>query len=377
MHRMLAVLAKEFQHMLHDPVTLVLTFGLPIVQLLLYGYALETRVHNVPAALINHDHHRAGNLLAQRIAQSPLFLLRDSLQSEQEIQAALRRGSIRVAIEIPPDYTANLMYLRKAIVRVWVDGADATTSTFLLTALDSLGLEASVEQIRVLGAASGIGLGQAPGVTIQSHVLSNPSGRTVAFLIPGLIAILVQTITALLMALSFASEREAGTLEQMLVTPLGRGAIITGKAIAIALVGFAETAFLVFLMRYLFVIPIMGSLGLFLAFVPLLVLVPLGLGLVVAAHSHNHSQAIQFANVILIPSILLSGFVFPREFLKFPFDQISSLLPSSYLVELSRDIVLRGALGADVAAKIAIIVAFAVVLLVGGFLDVRRSLGRR
>jgi ABC-type multidrug transport system permease subunit len=374
---MLAVLAKEFQHMLHDPVTLVLTFGLPIVQLLLYGYALETRVHNVPAALINHDHHRAGNLLAQRIAQSPLFLLRDSLQSEQEIQAALRRGSIRVAIEIPPDYTANLMYLRKAIVRVWVDGADATTSTFLLTALDSLGLEASVEQIRVLGAASGIGLGQAPGVTIQSHVLSNPSGRTVAFLIPGLIAILVQTITALLMALSFASEREAGTLEQMLVTPLGRGAIITGKAIAIALVGFAETAFLVFLMRYLFVIPIMGSLGLFLAFVPLLVLVPLGLGLVVAAHSHNHSQAIQFANVILIPSILLSGFVFPREFLKFPFDQISSLLPSSYLVELSRDIVLRGALGADVAAKIAIIVAFAVVLLVGGFLDVRRSLGRR
>jgi ABC-type multidrug transport system permease subunit len=179
------------------------------------------------------------------------------------------------------------------------------------------------------------------------------------------------------MALSFASEREAGTLEQMLVTPLGRGAIITGKAIAIALVGFAETAFLVFLMRYLFVIPIMGSLGLFLAFVPLLVLVPLGLGLVVAAHSHNHSQAIQFANVILIPSILLSGFVFPREFLKFPFDQISSLLPSSYLVELSRDIVLRGALGADVAAKIAIIVAFAVVLLVGGFLDVRRSLGRR
>ena len=377
MHRMLAVLAKEFQHMLHDPVTLVLTFGLPIVQLLLYGYALETRVHNVPAALINHDHHRAGNLLAQRIAQSPLFLLRDSLQSEQEIQAALRRGSIRVAIEIPPDYTANLMYLRKAIVRVWVDGADATTSTFLLTALDSLGLEASVEQIRVIGAASGIGLGQAPGVTIQSHVLSNPSGRTVAFLIPGLIAILVQTITALLMALSFASEREAGTLEQMLVTPLGRGAIITGKAIAIALVGFAETAFLVFLMRYLFVIPIMGSLGLFLAFVPLLVLVPLGLGLVVAAHSHNHSQAIQFANVILIPSILLSGFVFPREFLKFPFDQISSLLPSSYLVELSRDIVLRGALGADVAAKIAIIVAFAVVLLVGGFLDVRRSLGRR
>ena len=373
MHRMLAVLAKEFRHMLHDPVTLVLTFGLPVVQLLLYGFALETRVQHVPTALLNFDRHATGDLLAQRISQSSLFSLKGPYQSQREAVAALRRGEVRVAIEIPSGYTANLMYLRKASVRVWVDGADATTSTFLLTARDSLGLEATMEQIRALRTASVV----EPGVMIEANVLSNPSGRTVAYLIPGLLAILIQTIVTVLMALSFASEREAGTLEQMLVTPLGRGAIIAGKATAIALVGLIETAFLVILMRYIFAIPIVGSLWLFLAFVPLLVLIPLGLGLFVAAHSHNHSQAIQFANVILLPSILLSGFVFPREFLKFPFDRVSSFLPASYLVALSRDIILRGTSSADLLPKLVITAGFAVGMFVVGYLAVRRSLGVR
>lgn len=360
--------------MLHDPVTLVLTFGLPVVQLLLYGFALETRVQHVPAALLNLDRHVTGNLLAQRIAQTSLFSLRGPYSGEEDAVAALRRGDVRVVIEIPADYSSNLLYLRKASVRVWVDGADATTSTFLLTAMDSLGLEATMEQLR---AASGPGREGVPGVTVESHVLSNPSGRTVAYLIPGLLAILIQTIVTVLMALSFASEREAGTLEQMLVTPLGRGAIITGKAAAIAMVGLVETAFLVLLMRYVFVIPIEGSLWLFLLFVPLLVLIPLGLGLFVAARSHNHSQAIQFANVILLPSILLSGFVFPREFLKFPFDRVSSFLPVSYLVSLSRDIVLRGSSAGDLLPKLAISGAFAAGMMVVGYLAVRRSLERR
>ena len=376
-HRVLAILAKEFHHMLHDPVTLVLTFCLPVVQILLYGFALETRAQHVPCALLNLDGHSAGDLLSRRISQSPLFSLKGPFPNEEAAVAALRRGDIRVAILIPPGYTANLIYLRKATVRVWVDGADATTSTFLLTALDSLGLEATLHQLRSLQSAAGAGNGSEAGVAIDSRILSNPSGRTVAYLIPGLLAILIQTIVTVLMALSFASEREAGTLEQMLVTPLGRGAIILGKAIAIALVGLVETGFLVTLMRFVFEIPVQGSVWLFLSFVPLLVLIPLGLGLFVAAHSHNHSQAIQFANLILLPSILLSGFVFPREFLRYPFDYVSSALPSSYLVGLSRDIILRGASAADLAPKLAITAAFAFFLLAVGFLDVRRSLARR
>ncbi len=161
----------------------------------------------------------------------------------------------------------------------------------------------------------------------------------------------------------------------MLTTPLGRDSIILGKALAIALVGFAECANLVLLMRYLFVIPIAGSLWLLLSIVPLLVLVPIGLGLLIAAKARNHSHAIQLGNLFLLPSILLSGFVFPREFLKFPFDQISRLLPSMYLVSLSRDIILRGSLAADIAPEIVATATFAGVLSVTGFFALRSSLG--
>ncbi len=212
MQGIFAVAAKEFRHMLHDRLTLALLFGAPVLQLLLYGFALETRVHNVPAAVLNLDSHPAGRRLAERLAQAPLFALQTSYRSEEELQTALRRGAIRVAIEIPPDYTAALLYLRKPAIRVWVDGTDAATSNFLLSALESLGFEASAEQLRSSPAIRNLNSGLEPGVTIESHVVSNESGRTVAFLIPGLIAILVQTITTLLMALSIASERESGTL---------------------------------------------------------------------------------------------------------------------------------------------------------------------
>src|SRR5262249_10356960 len=146
-------------------------------------------------------------LLAQRIAQSPLFTVDPSYRSEQQVESGLRRAAIRTAIVIPAGYSADLLYLRKPRIRIWLDGPDAATSNFLLAAFDSLALGASIEQVRMRLPAEVLSSGQQPGVTIESHVLSNAGGRTVTFLIPALIAILVQTIMILLMALSIASER--------------------------------------------------------------------------------------------------------------------------------------------------------------------------
>lgn len=362
--------------MFHDRLTLALTLGLPMLQLLLYGYALETRIRHVPTAILNLDRHQAGRLLAERIGQSPLFTLETSFSSERQMKLAVRRGAIRAAIEIPADYTASVLFRHNADLQVWVDGADVATSNFLLAALDSLSLEVSLDQIHNAGASNPLAaLG--PGVRIESHILSNPSGRTAAFLIPGLIAILVQTIVALLMALSIASEREAGTLEQMLTTPLGRNAIIAGKAAAVGLVGLVESCVLVVTMRYFFAIPIQGSAWILISILPLLVLTPVGLGLLIASCARNHSQALQYANLVLLPSIFLSGFVFPREFLKFPFNEISQLLPCSYLVSLTRDIVLRGSPANDIAFDIATSAVFACVLTAAGFVVLRRSLSTR
>jgi ABC-2 type transport system permease protein len=367
--RILAMAAKEYRHMLHDRLTLSLTLGLPALQLLMYGYALETRVHHVPVAVLNRDALQAGRRLQSRIERSPLFSVRPAYASESDVTAGIRKGAIRAAIEIPPDYTAKLLYLRQPVVRVWVDGADVATSNFLLSAFDSLGLEAAASQA-IHGAQD-----LAPGVRIESRVLANPGGRTSAYLIPGLITILVQTIVALLMALSIAAERERGTLEQLLVTRIGREAIILGKAAAVASIGLIECVCLTLLMRFLFVIPIEGSVALLIAIVPLLILLPLGLGLLIAAAARNHSHAVQMGNLILTPSILLSGFVFPREFLHFPFDKISAVLPTTYFVQLTRDIILRGAPAADLVPALAWTGLLAVILLPTGFLALRRSMG--
>ncbi len=367
--RVLAVAGKEFRHMLHDRLTLSLTLGLPVLQLLMYGYALETRIHHVPAAVLNRDTHAGGRLLARRIEQSPLFAVQTSYRTEGEVRAGLRNGAIRAAIEIPADYSTRLLYLRQPTLRVWVDGADGATANFLLAAFDGLGLEAAAAQ-----AQSPLAAGFEPGVRIESHVLANTGGRTAAYLIPGLIAILVQTIVALLMALSIASERERGTLEQLLVTPIGRDAIILGKAAAVVTIGLVECVALTLLMRYLFAIPIAGSIWLLASIVPLLVILPLGLGLLIAAAARNHSHAIQMGNLILTPSILLSGFVFPREFLHFPFNEISRVLPTTWFVQLSRDIILRGAPAADLAPALAWTALLTLILLPAGFLALRRSL---
>jgi ABC-type multidrug transport system permease subunit len=361
-----AVAQKEFRHMLHDRFTLALTFGLPIAQLIFYGYALETRIRRVPTAVLNYDTHAAGRLLEQRIARSSLFAIDSGRHSEADVESALRAGTIRVAIEIPPDYTSNLIYSRKTNIRVWVDGADVATSSYLLSALDTLGFEETAQHTRINSE-----------VGIQSTVMFNATGRTSAFLIPGLIAILAQTITTLLAALSITTEREKGTLAQMLTTPIGPTAIIAGKASAVACIGLAECSVLVLLMRYLFSIPIQGSLMLLLSILPLLVLAPIGMGLLIAAAARNQLQALQLANLVLLPSVMLSGFVFPIEFLKFPLNRVSDLLPSTYLVSLTRNIILRGASLPEIAPDLAIASAFGLTLATVGFVALRTSLSLR
>lgn len=363
--RIWAVAAKEFRHMLHDRFTLALTFGVPVLQLILYGYALEARIRNVPAAVLNHDTHAAGRALESRLRSSPLFAVGADYKSAREVESALRTGTIRVAVEIPEDYTSRLLYGRNTGLNVWVDGSDVVTSSYLLAALDSLGFAESSrrDKLRLLSE-----------VEIRPTVLFNPAGRTAVFLLPGLVAILVQMITTLLLAVSITAERERGTLEQMLVSRMGANPIIAGKCLAVGAIGLLESCALVLLMRGLFGVTVQGSLLLLASILPLLVLSPIGFGLLIASFARNQTQALQLSHLVFLPSVMLSGFVFPREFLNFPLGWVSNLLPSTYLVALMRNVVLRGASGQDVASGIAVATAFGTALTVAGWIQMRRSM---
>src|SRR5947209_2584505 len=236
MRRVLTIARKEFHHLARDRFSLALIICLPVLQLILYGYALDTRIRHVPTAILNRDLNPAGRLLAQRISNSSIFSVQPGYNSEPDIEAALRTGAIRMGIGIPAEYSSSLLHGKKTEIRVWVDGADVATSNYLLAALNALGFEEMKAQLR-----NQSGLGRiASEIELQPKIMFNSSGRTSAFLIPGLIAILIQTITTLLVALSIATERERGTLEQMLVTPIGGGAIIAGKALAVGVIALSE-----------------------------------------------------------------------------------------------------------------------------------------
>src|ERR1019366_5995072 len=325
----------EFRHMMHDRLTLALTFLMPAVQLILYGYAFDTRVRNLPAAVINRDAHEPGRRLAERFANSPLLSVRNMDGSDDQIESALRAGSIRAAIEIPRDYSSNMLHRRPTLLRVWLDGSDVLTASYVLA-----GLETISSELTSAGNASPLAL--MPATEVAPKIMFNAEGRTASYLIPGLVAILVQMIVSLLMALSLTTERERGTLEQLVTSPLGIDAIIAGKCIAIGCIGLLESASLVLLMRGLFGIAIHGSVLLLIAVLPLLVLSPIGFGLLIAAKARNQMQALQLAQVAFLPSVMLSGFIWPREFLAYPINLVGSYLPATYLVALMRAIVLRG-----------------------------------
>ncbi len=364
--RALIITGKEFRHMRHDRLTLILTFLVPAAQLILYGYAFDARVRNLPAAVINRDTHEPGRLLAERFANSPLLSVRTMDGSDEQIEAVLRGGSVRAAIEIPRDYSSNMLRRKPSVLRVWLDGSDVLTASYVLAGIETIGAE-------LTSAGNTPQLAVIPLTEIEPKILFNAEGRTASYLIPGLVAILVQMVSTLLIALSLAAERERGTLEQLVASPLGIDAIIAGKCIAVGCVALVESALLIMLMRWLFSITIQGSVFLLVAVVPLLVLAPLGFGLIIAAKAKSLMQALHLTQVVFLPSVMLSGFIWPREFLAYPINLAGSLVPATYLVALCRAIVLRGSGLAETAQYIAIATLFGVGLIAAGWWAMRRS----
>ena len=340
---LLLVAAKEFRHLRHDPYTLLLTIGVPLSQMLLFGYALDTRVRDVPVVVQNLDGERYSRTLIGAFANSPLFRVAGEVRTEEELLAQLRRGDGRVAIQIPRGYSAGAFHHRPLQVRVWVDGSDAAMAAQVVVAAQAIGLEQAVA----------ITVGASPGakspLEIRPEVLYNPSGRPVNYFVPGLVATLLETTTMLLVALSVVKERERGTLDQLRITAISLPSLIAGKLAASASAGLGTGFILMALMHFVFAVPIAGSALLFMAALVLFVPPALGLGLMVTAEARNQAQALQMTFLVGIPSMMISGFIFPRETMPAAVVALSNLLPTTWSLQIARGIALRGAGVADLA----------------------------
>ncbi len=344
-----AMLLKEFSHVRRQPATLFFMFVIPVLQTVIFGYAIQTEIENIPTVVFDLDGRQQSRELLDSFVATGTFEIVGRATDERSFRSALTSGKAKVGVRFPPDYSERLIAGEQASVQVLVDGSDSNVAMTAQNTAQLLGISAS----RRLAVGVLEGQPRAPAhdasgrvtlpIEVRSRLLYNPGLDSSRFFVPGLVGIILQLVTLFLTSFAVVRERELGTLEQLFVTPVGRSGLLLGKLVPYAIVGVAESIIVLCVMVFVFGVPIQGNLALLLVLSALFVVTSLGMGLLVSTLATTQLQAMQFAFVIMLPSVLLSGFVFPRAEMPTPIYLVTFALPATYFIEILRGIVLRGA----------------------------------
>ncbi|HNV22748.1 MAG TPA: ABC transporter permease [Candidatus Hydrogenedentes bacterium] len=337
-----SIMYKETFHILRDFRTLFLMLLLPVMDLAIFGYAIDLEVRNIATVVYNLDGRQQSRELLDMFVNSGYFSFEDVVLTDAELERAIVRGEAKVGIKIPPDYSDRLLRGESAQVQVLLDGSDSTVAMQALQVINAIALRKSIDII-----SESAGLPGAFPIDARPRVLFNPDMKTPYFMVPGLVGMIMQSVTMLLTAFAVVREKETGTLEQLMVTPVSRLGLMLGKLLPYAVVGFIEMVFALALMRVLFRVPIAGNVVLLGMFGMVFVLTTLGMGLLISTMAQNHMQAVQLALLLMLPSILMSGFMFPIESMPKPLYAVAHLIPATYWIRILRGVILRSAGFAD------------------------------
>jgi len=368
-----SIFYKEVIQISRDPLTLALMLLVPMIQLMVFGYAINTDVRNIKTAVYDLDPGPQSRDLLQAFENTDYFRIVRYVGSDDELNNSIVTGSVKVGIKIPPDYSERLLAKRQATVLVLIDGSDSSIATQSLQVASQVGLTESLARLGTGLEGAGSRTSQLP-IEIRPKMLFNPDSRSANFMVPGLIAVILQIITTLLTAFSIVREREQGTLEQLLVTPVRPFGLMLGKLVPYGLIGIVETITVLTVMRLIFDVPIKGSLLLLLSLSILFLFTALAIGLLISTKAQSQMQALQFAWLIMLPSVLLSGFMFPRDSMPVVMRFIGYLVPATHFMEIIRGIVLRGATLIDLLPEVLTLIFMGLVLLVLSALRFRKKL---
>jgi len=332
-----AILYKEFIVVLRDPFTLFFMFFPPIMEMIAFGYALDNDVKHMSTVILDQDRTVESRRLVDQLVNTQTFRVAGEAQSLSELNTFMRRGKAYVAVQIPPGFTREIHAGRTARVQVLIDGSSSTIALQALNTAMAVTLRESLVHLLAQTGRKNI------PVEIRPQVLYNPAMRSPNFFVPGVIGIVLQIATTFATAMSIVRERERGTLEQLLVSPLSRWGLMLGKLTPYLAIGMAMATGLFAIMRFVFDVPILGGLAALYTSTLLYLFSLLSLGLLISTRAQNQIQALQMTMVIILPSVFFSGFIFPRETMPWIFQAIGSCLPTTYFIELMRAIILRGA----------------------------------
>ena len=349
MNGFMAIFLKEFAHIRRERSTIVFAFVLPAFLLIVFGFAIDVTIENIPTVVLNLDGRMESRELIAALKNTETFEVIEDVQDLQSFHEALESGRAKTGVLIPVEYSERLLRSEQAYIQVLIDGSDSQVATTALNTVNLLTIDLSIRRARALGEKLGIAPARSTTgavvlpIEARTRLLYNPDLESSHFFVPGLVAIILQLVLLFLTSTSIVRERELGTLEQIFVTPVGRGGLLLGKLLPYAIMAFGALLIVLTLMTTLFEVRINGSLFLLIFLSCLFIITALGLGLLISTIARAQVQAMQFAFMIMLPSVLLSGFMFPRSEMPLIIYLFSHLLPVTYFIEILRGIIIRGA----------------------------------
>jgi ABC-2 type transport system permease protein len=372
--RLLSLIRKEFIQITRDPRTLALTFLMPVIQLVLLGYAATNDVRNVSLAVFDQDRSAASRDLLDAYRAADYFRVEFMVESEDELRGLIDRGAARAGMIIPPGYASHIAAGQTAQIAFVIDGSDPTVAGTALSAATFIGqakaTELTVERLAARGQAGAL----QPALEVRSQVWYNPDLVSAYYMIPAMIGLILQFLTTILTATAIVRERERGTIEQLIVTPIRAWELVVGKLAPYVIIAFIDTVEILVAGVLIFGVPINGSLPLLLLMAGLFLVSTLGLGLFISTISNTQQEAMLSAMFTMLPTIFLSGFLFPLAAMPAVLQWASYVVPLRYFLIVVRGIILKGVGLEALLPEIIALSIFAVVIMGGAALRFRKRL---
>jgi ABC-2 type transport system permease protein len=341
MSRLWALLIKEFIQMKRDRLTFGMMVVLPIIQLLVFGFAINTDVKHLSTIVFDQSLQQEGRDLLSAFTASEYFDIRYTARSFEEVTNHIEQGKTKVGIIIPPDFSENVKHGRSAAVQVIVDASDSMSAASAISTAQMIGQMKSQEILVKKMQSAGAAVPVAP-YDIRIRPWYNPDFISSYYMVPGIMGIILTMTMVMITSMAIVRERERGTLEQLIVTPLKSHELMLGKIIPYIFVGYVQVTVALLVGILVFDLPMRGNIGLLYALTSLFIIASLSLGVMISTMVKTQMQAMQLSFLIFLPSVLLSGFMFPREAMPALFRAVGYLLPLTYYLEIMRGIILKG-----------------------------------
>lgn len=335
MKRFLSFVKKEFLHIIRDFRTLLILFGMPVAQILIFGYAITNEIRDVKIAILDMSKDDATREISNKILSSGYFLLYDNLNSSAEIEPAFKRGTIKEVIVFEPSFGKNLEKEKSANIQIIADASDPNLANMMIGYTTSIieNYRASINEGKTLPSV----------INPEIKMRYNPNLKSVYMFVPGLMSVILLLVSALMTSISITKEKEMGTMEILLVSPLNPLQIIVGKVLPYLLLSLINTSVVLVLSKFVFRVPINGSIVLLAGMSILFLITSLSLGILISTLSNNQQTAMMISlAALMLPTIILSGYIFPIDNMPLMLRLLSNIIPSKWFIIIVRGIMLKG-----------------------------------